>query len=145
MNSKLAVATVCAIALVGGCASRAGGVAPVSINAAEYAHLDCASARAELATAREQEIALTRRQNNAAVADAAGVFLLLIPVGSVFGANVEGELAQTKGEVNALERHVAQRCAQEAGTAAAPVAAATPAAPAAAPAEPVVTPTAQPQ
>jgi hypothetical protein len=98
-----------------GCATRASGVAPLAISSAEYAHLNCADARNQLANSRERENALSRQQNNAATADAAGVFLFLIPMGSVFGSDVSGELAQAKGEVNALERHVAMRCAAEAG------------------------------
>ncbi|MDA0359354.1 MAG: hypothetical protein O2835_09325 [Proteobacteria bacterium] len=37
--------------------------------------------------------ALTKQQNNAATDDAASVFLFALPLGSVFGADVEGELA----------------------------------------------------
>jgi hypothetical protein len=133
MKTKIALAIACAAVLLSGCATRASGVAPLAISSAEYAHLACADARAQLATARERENALTRQQNSAATGDAVGVFLLLVPVGSVFGADVAGELAQAKGEVNALERHVAARCAAEAQ------AMTTPPAPAAAPAQPVVT------
>jgi hypothetical protein len=127
MNAKSILATACALALLAGCASRAGGVAPMSISAAEYSHLTCADARAALEVSRQRENALTRQQNNAATADAVGVFLLFVPAGSLFGGNVEGELSQAKGEVLALERVVPQRCAAEAQAAAA--AAATAAAP----------------
>lgn len=129
MKTKLFVLTACALALVSGCASRASGVAPISISAAEYSHLSCEEARASLEVARQQEIALTRRQNNAATTDAAMVFLFALPLGSVFGGDVAGELARAKGEVLALERAVPQRCAAEA--AAAQSAAAQAAAPAA--------------
>tara|TARA_B110001450_G_C17262813_1_gene336209 strand:+ start:357 stop:521 length:165 start_codon:yes stop_codon:yes gene_type:complete len=53
---------------------------------------------------------LTRKQNNAATGDSVGVLFLLLPVGSIFGADVSGELAEVKGEVNALERAVVQNC-----------------------------------
>lgn len=96
------------------CASRASSVAPVAISAAEYSYLGCQDARAFLATARAKENALTRRQNNAATADAAAVFLFALPLGSVFGADVEGELAQAKGESLALQRRVALACTAEA-------------------------------
>jgi len=95
---------------VSGCASRASSVAPVSVSATDYAKYSCDAARAELGVARQKEAALSRKQNNAATADAAGVFLLLLPLGSVFGADVEGELAQAKGEVLALERHLKGSC-----------------------------------
>lgn len=103
-----------AVSVLGSCATRASAVAPLAISSAEFAHLNCVEGRAQLANSRERENALTRQQNNAATADAAGVFLFLVPLGSVVGSDVSGELAQVKGEVNALERHVAARCAAEA-------------------------------
>lgn len=120
MITKVARVTafICAAALLGtslsGCATRASGVAPVSISAAEYSTLDCAEARAELNTALQKRDALVRRQNNAALADAAAVFLVALPLGSVFGADVEGELAQAKGEALALERATRMACEKEA-------------------------------
>ena len=59
---------------------------------------------------RAKMYALTNKQNNAAVGDTVGVFLTLIPLGSIFGADKEGELAQAKGEVLALEGAVPINC-----------------------------------
>ncbi|WP_417497834.1 hypothetical protein [Maricaulis sp.] len=106
-----AVITALAMALaVSGCASRAGSIAPMSISANEYSGMSCEENRAELQLARDSENALTRQQNNAATADAAAVFLFLLPLGSVFGADRSGELAQVKGEVLALERALRTNC-----------------------------------
>ena len=114
MNRLIAATAAAGLCLtMSACASRANSIAPVSVSATEYATLTCAETRYELAEARKRENALTRRQNNAATYDAAGVFLLLVPVGSVFGSDVSGELAQTKGEVNALERAVTINCRAE--------------------------------
>ena len=119
--------------LLAGCATRANSVAPMSISANEYATLACTESRAELQSARARQFALERRQNNAATADAASVFLFLLPLGSVFGADVAGELSQAKGEALALERHTRMACDNEA--AAAPISYPEPAAgPIAAPA-----------
>ena len=93
-----------------GCASRAGSIAPMSISANEYTGMTCEENRAELQVKRDNENALTRQQNNAATADAASVFLFLLPLGSVFGADRSGELAQVKGEVLALERALRTNC-----------------------------------
>ncbi|XBQ15133.1 MAG: hypothetical protein ABL308_09185 [Oceanicaulis sp.] len=114
MKKLMILAACCAAVSVAACASRANGVAPVSISATEYEGLSCEDTRAELDLARERESALTRRQNNAATADAVGVFLVLVPAGSVFGGDVSGELAQAKGEVRALERAVVTNCARPA-------------------------------
>ena len=96
--------------MLSGCATRANSVAPVAVSSNDHAGLSCPAAREKLVTARAQQDALSKRQNNAAVADAAGVFLVLVPVGSIFGGGVEGQLAQAKGEVIAIERHITNNC-----------------------------------
>lgn len=112
MKTNRVVAAVAAgsMLLVGGCATRANSVAPVAVSSTDYAGVDCARLREQLVQARASEEALRKKQNNAAVADAAGVFLFLIPVGSIFGADVQGQLAQAKGETLAIERAISTRC-----------------------------------
>lgn len=109
MKKIMFATALCAVA-VSGCATRASGVAPVAVSSMDYAGLSCVQAREQLTQKRTEVDALSHRQNNAAVADAAGVFLFLLPVGSIFGGGVEGQLAQAKGDQIALERNVAQRC-----------------------------------
>jgi hypothetical protein len=92
------------------CATRAGSVAPVAVSAGDYGNMNCAAAREELVMAREKQNSLARRQNTAAAVDAAAVWFVLLPLGSVFGADVSGELAQAKGETLALERHIKSGC-----------------------------------
>ena len=110
MKLRTVLVMTTAAALISGCATRASGVAPLAISATDYSNMSCADARGTLQTTRDRVNALSRRQNNAAIADTAGVFLALIPIGSIFGANVEGELAQAKGEQAALERHIVNNC-----------------------------------
>lgn len=133
-STVLVAASIAALSVLSGCATRASGVAPLSVDASEYYHLSCTEAKAELETARQKEAALSRKQNNAATGDAVGVFLLAVPVGSVFGADVEGELALAKGQARALETAVKKQCREEAEAAEvvkapAPAAAAVEAAP----------------
>ena len=96
--------------LVSGCASRASAIPPVAVTSTDYQRLSCDKARALLSEKREIEIALTKKQNNAAVVDAVAVYLVLLPLGSVLGADREGDLAIAKGEVNALERKISVDC-----------------------------------
>ncbi|MBT4939405.1 MAG: hypothetical protein HON14_09765 [Rhodospirillaceae bacterium] len=104
INSKISRAVIILAALaVSGCASRASSVAPSAIPSANYKGLSCAETKVALEQKRAKKNALTTQQNNAATGDAVGVFLVLLPVGSIFGADKEGELAQAKGEVLALE------------------------------------------
>ena len=93
-----------------GCASRASSVPPVAVSSSDYRNMSCEDARALLSQKREVEDALTRSQNNAALGDAASVLLVALPLGSVFGADKEGELAIAKGEVDALERKIVTDC-----------------------------------
>jgi hypothetical protein len=63
-----------------------------------------------LESKRQQRVSLITAQNNAAIGDTVGVLLVLLPVGSIFGADQEGKLAQAKGEVLALEGAVRINC-----------------------------------
>lgn len=96
--------------LISACASRATGVPPVAVSVVEYQDLSCEETKSLLAQKRQEKNALTQAQNNAATGDAVGVFLLLLPLGSVAGNDVSGDLALAKGEVNALERAVPMNC-----------------------------------
>lgn len=102
--------TFCVALSMGACASRASGVAPVAVASSEYSARTCEQLRSDLTAAQTRQTALERKQNDAALADAAGVFLFLVPLGSVVGANVEGDLAQAKGETIAIERSIQARC-----------------------------------
>lgn len=96
-----------------GCASRASSIAPVAVPSANYKGLSCDETRTMHSQKQAQKNALTNAQNNAATGDAVGVFLLLLPVGSIFGADKEGELAQAKGEVMALQGAISINCKGE--------------------------------
>ncbi len=99
-----------AVGLAVGCAPRASSVAPIAVPSANYDGYSCEETKELLAAKTAQQNALVRAQNNAATGDAASVFLFLLPLGSVFGADVEGELAQAKGEVLALTGAVNRNC-----------------------------------
>ena len=104
--------TVLASLFVVSCASRPASITPVAISASDYTSLSCQQTIATLSSKRDEENELSRQQSRAATGDAIGVFLLLLPVSSIFGGDVEGELAQAKGEVVALERAVGLNCEQ---------------------------------
>jgi len=96
--------------VIAGCAGRASTIPPVPVSSGEFAGISCEDTKSLLEVKVKAESALTRQQNNAALGDTVGVFLVLLPLGSVFGADVEGELAQAKGEVVALRRAVVRNC-----------------------------------
>ena len=88
------ITTLCAVTalavLTVGCAGRASSVAPTAIASTDYSNMSCPASREALIGARAREVELSRKQNR--------------------GGDVAGELAQAKGEVAALERHIVNRC-----------------------------------
>jgi len=96
--------------VLAGCASRADSIAPISMPSSNYKGLSCIDTKTALTTARARENELTNSQNNAAIGDTVGVLFVLLPVGSIFGADKEGQLAQAKGEVLALQGAVLINC-----------------------------------
>ena len=110
----VSIAILSSSLVLAGCASRASSVAPIAVPSANYSGLSCDETKVMLEQKRAGMQALTRKQNNAATGDAVGVFLVLLPLASVFGADIEGELAQAKGEVMALEGARSINCADDA-------------------------------
>lgn len=93
-----------------GCASRPDAIAPSPVSASEYQGLSCSEITSLLAEKRDTLREAERQQNRAATGDAIGVFLVLLPIGSAFGGDNEGVVAQYKGEVLALERAMGMNC-----------------------------------
>jgi len=102
---------VLAALLVAACAKQPGGVAPAMAPASAYANFSCPELTHMLVNERARLRSLEKEQKQAAAADAVGVFLFLIPVGSVFGADQEAELAISKGKVQGMEQQMlTKRC-----------------------------------
>ena len=109
MNTKLGIATLVIIFSVG-CASRPDAIAPVSVSALEYASLTCEETKQTLLVERAKLSAVSKDQNMTANTDLLGVLMLGLPVGKILGADVEGEVALSKGKVQALERAISLNC-----------------------------------
>lgn len=92
------------------CASRPDSIAPATVSANEYQGLSCSELTRHLGEKRESLREAERQQNRAATGDAVGVFLVLLPVSTIFGSDNEGVVAQYKGEVLALERAMGMEC-----------------------------------
>ena len=92
------------------CASRPDAIAPSPVSAAEYQSLSCSQITSQLGEKRDVLREAERQQNRAATGDAIGVFLVLLPMSTVFGGDNEGVVAQYKGEVLALERAMGANC-----------------------------------
>jgi hypothetical protein len=88
------------------CAQTPGAIAPVPMTGL-YDGLTCAAAQGALAQERQTLAALEQRQNAAVWQDAATVVIALVPTSSLTGTNVAGDLAVSKGKVQALEARLA--------------------------------------
>lgn len=92
-----------------GCAKPPGSITPVSVSSMEFEHLSCKDLAQEIKTNRDELAEAERLQRNAVVADAAGVFFVLIPP-SAFTGDAEDEVAIAKGNEIALQRSWDKRC-----------------------------------
>ncbi len=99
-------------ATLAACAKRPDAIAPVATTMAAYASLSCAElARAEEGEAKALAV-LSDQQNSAATGDAVGVFLIGVPVSTVAGGDKAGEIAASKGRLEAMRQAAtAKRCA----------------------------------
>lgn len=85
-----------------GCAKRPDAIVPVDIPMAAYTNLDCSALAQELVKEQNNLAAVSKQQNQAATGDAIGVFLVGVPASSTFGGDKEGQVAVSKGKVNAI-------------------------------------------
>ena len=95
--------TALATLLVSSCAKRPDAIVPVDIPMAVYTGMSCKDLVAEATKENATLAALSKAQNDAADADAVGVFLIGAPLGSVSGGDKEGQVAVSKGKLQAIE------------------------------------------
>ena len=105
MNKTVKTLAIVALAAVTlqACAKRASAIAPAVVPTANYEGYDCDELKTMLAQKTASKNALVRTQNNAATMDSVAIWFTLLPLGTVFGMDREGEVAQVKGETMALQ------------------------------------------
>ena len=101
--------------LISACAPGPNAVAPASVAPQLYSGMSCSDISYELQAKNAEVAALTSKQKAAATGDAVGVFFIMLPVSSLTGNDVQGELSQAKGEQIALEAAMRQ-CSGKSGT-----------------------------
>lgn len=102
MKHHIAI-VLAALVLVSGCAKPPSKIAATAVASSEYDSSSCKSLSTQLSSVSEQLAEVETKQRNKVATDAATVFLVLIPVSSMAG-DFEAEIAQLKGEKNAIER-----------------------------------------
>lgn len=95
-----------ALPLIAACAQSPNSIQPVSFGNA-FAGVSCHQAAADLNAEREALAALEAKQRSAVTGDALGVFLIGVPVSSLTGGDVAGQIAASKGKVISLEARLA--------------------------------------
>lgn len=106
MKNIITAGVVSVALLVSACAQSPNAIEPVSMGNA-YANISCKQASTALAQERSKLDALEQKQRGAVAGDAFGVLLIGVPVSSLAGADVAGEIATSKGKVIALEARLA--------------------------------------
>jgi hypothetical protein len=101
--------------LVSACAPGPNAVTPYSVGTDLYSGMSCSDINDELRVKNAEVAALSSKQKAAATGDALGVFFILLPVSSLTGGDVQGELAQAKGEQIALES-ASRHCSKKSGS-----------------------------
>lgn len=87
---------------VSACAQSPSAIQPVSMTGA-YDETSCSKARVLMVEEQERLAALSSQQSGAVAGDAIGVFLIGVPVSSLTGNDKAGDIATSKGKINALE------------------------------------------
>ncbi|UJW77673.1 hypothetical protein [Rhizobium sp. SL42] len=101
MRKFVLAATV--LAAASGCAKRPDAIVPVDIPMAAYSNMSCQQLGQEMVKEQQALAAVSKAQNDAATGDAFGVFLIGVPMSSTFGGDKEGQVAVSKGKVQAIE------------------------------------------
>ena len=94
---SMAICLIC----VAACAKQPASIRPMSV-AGLYEGISCKQARLQYSKEAGKVPALVSSQQDAVTGDALGVFLIGVPVSSVAGDDIEGEIAATKGKLIAL-------------------------------------------
>jgi len=96
-------AVALAVAAATSCAKRPDAIVPVDIPMAAYTGQSCAALKSVMAKEKAILHAVSKQQHDAANGDAFGVFLIGVPMSSTFGGDKEGQVAVSKGKVQAIE------------------------------------------
>ncbi len=100
---KILKLAILAPVLLAACAKTPSSIAPVAVSSDEYAGKSCAALTTEYTSTIAKLEAAENKQKQAVAADAAGVFLVLIPPSALIGDS-EADVALYKGEKIAIER-----------------------------------------
>lgn len=103
-NIKIAAAALPLV--LGACATPPNSIKPTNVSVSKYAGWSCARLDAEAIRVNSELAPILAKQQNASSNDAAGVFLIGVPLGSIGEKDTkarETTIAHQKGELQALQ------------------------------------------
>lgn len=103
---KRTITALITAATLSACAQSPSAITPTSMGSA-YSGVSCHKAATMRAEQSQRLASLSQAQSQAAAADAIGVFLFLVPMGSVTGGDKAGEIADAKGRIASLDARLA--------------------------------------
>ena len=96
------------------CAASPDSIQPAYVSPVAYNAYDCDQLGAEEARLQSALSAVSKEQRDARSGDAWGVALLGLPVSSFSGKNVASQVAQVKGNINAVqEAQTIKKCTKK--------------------------------
>lgn len=88
------------------CAKSPSSIAPAAVPVELYKNLSCTDAPSERERIANNLASLETQQRQAVVGDAIGVFLIAVPVSSLFGGDVSGLIATERGKLLAIDARI---------------------------------------
>lgn len=92
------------LAVVAGCAARPEDIQPAYVSEMAYHHWDCQQLATEQQNVATALMNASAQQNQARSNDVAGVILIGLPVSSLSGSNVAPQVANLKGQQEAIRK-----------------------------------------
>lgn len=97
--------------IVAGCAKSPESIAPAYVSQLNYQNLTCQQLAEENARLTQALAVASKQQQNARTNDTVGVILLGLPVSSLSGDNIAPQIADEKGQIEAIrQRQLAMGC-----------------------------------
>lgn len=105
------IATAAIVTLIAGCAKSPDSIAPAYVSPTAYNGWDCKQLAEESQRVSHALQVASQQQQNARTGDVVGVALIGMPVSTLSGDNIAPQIADLKGQQDALMRaRLDKRC-----------------------------------
>lgn len=105
----MTLALLCVVTALGGCATKPESVLPAYVSEFMYQNLTCEQLAQEQARVQVALMTAAAAQRTARTHDTVGVIFLGLPVSSLSGSNQAAQIAQLKGQLEAIDKAAIQK------------------------------------